>query len=240
MKNKSQTTYSFDACCLKLNLIIIIAWCNVCIHLGMKILNPLIFPRGGVQPRRRENRPSSITRKFDTWAKEAKRQNVVAQRCKALCNIQQMHTSICVHIKFTHLSGRWSLQNLQCGWGRWHREWGNSLFWDSAPSPPSCSHLPSNQSVAYTEDSRTSLACEQERARETEVKRNIIDHKSVEVAADERNTQRSCNDTEILLKCANSFPCYIFIASLAVKVSTSITHKHLYALFTLLCISSST
>lgn len=39
----------------------------------MKILNPLSFPWGRVQPRRSENRPSSITRKFATWGKGAKR-----------------------------------------------------------------------------------------------------------------------------------------------------------------------
>lgn len=45
---------------------------TVNLHLGIKILNPLSFPRGEVQPRRRENKPSSITRKFDTLGNEAK------------------------------------------------------------------------------------------------------------------------------------------------------------------------
>lgn len=45
---------------------------DVNLHLGIKILNPLSFPRGGVQPRRREKGPSSITRKFDTLGNEAK------------------------------------------------------------------------------------------------------------------------------------------------------------------------
>lgn len=61
----------------------------------MKILNPLSFPSGGVQPRRRENRPSSITRKFDTWGKGAKRQKLVAQESEIQLNPQQICRSIC-------------------------------------------------------------------------------------------------------------------------------------------------
>lgn len=66
----------------------------VSILLGIKILNPLSFPRGSVQPRRRENRPSSITRKFVTWGKGAKRQKLVAQRCKVRWSSQQMQISV--------------------------------------------------------------------------------------------------------------------------------------------------
>lgn len=43
----------------------------------MRILKPLIFPGGDVQPRRSENRPSSMTRKFDTWGKGAERESPV-------------------------------------------------------------------------------------------------------------------------------------------------------------------
>jgi len=55
---------------------------NINIHLGMKTLNPFSFPRGGVQPRRRENRPTSVTRKFDTLGNGAKRKKLVAQGMK--------------------------------------------------------------------------------------------------------------------------------------------------------------
>lgn len=39
--------------------------------LGMKSLTPMTFPTGEVQPRRKENKPSSITRKFDTLGRGA-------------------------------------------------------------------------------------------------------------------------------------------------------------------------
>lgn len=80
-----------------------VARCNVSIHLGMKILNPLSFPKGGVQPRRREKRPSSITRKFDTWGKGAKRERErhAAQEKKVHFEnkpsiSQQVHTDTCL------------------------------------------------------------------------------------------------------------------------------------------------
>lgn len=51
-------------------------WCNVNTgvnsHLGMNILYPSSFPRGGVHANLREKRPSSITRKFETGGTGAK------------------------------------------------------------------------------------------------------------------------------------------------------------------------